>query len=440
MIHTTLRRDGFPAVSGKKVEVDFDGGHVSSIGGSLLLRQVDELTGLTAGLCRLLKDSRQKSKVGHTLLHLLRQRIYAIACGEEDLNDHDELRDDLALQTAVGKDSALGSPSTLCRLENRMDREWIALVHQVLFDDFVRSFESPPEELILDFDASDVPIHGDQELKQFHGYYDHYCYLPLYVFCGDHLLTCYLRPSRIDAAKHAGGILKILVDRIREEWSGVRIVFRGDSGFCRDRILRWCERNGVDYLVGIARNPRLERIAAPHLVAAKSAFESDGEKRTLFAESIYAAGPWETERRLIVKAEHLPKGSNPRFLVTNMPEDGELLYRKVYCARGDAENRIKEQQLDLFGTRTSASRFLVNQFRILLSGLAYTLIKSLKRLALQGTKLKNAYCRTIREKLFRIGAVITRNTRRIRIHLSSASPMTRVFANAWNQLASLKIE
>lgn len=432
--------DGFPIVSGKKVEIDFDGGHVSSMGGSLLLRKVDDYIRLTSRLKKVLVDTRQKVKVTHSLLHLLRQRIYSIACGWEDLNDHDELRHDFGLQTAVGKSEDLASSSTLCRLENSIEKDWIYAIHKTLFQTFIESFDAPPEELILDFDASDIPIHGDQELKQFHGYYDHYCYLPLYVFCDDHLLACHLRPSRIDGAKHTGAILKLLVSGIRKVWPQTRIILRGDSGFCRDFVLKWCERNDVDYVVGMRRNKRLERLAAPYLQQAGDQFEEQQEKQVIFSETLYGAKAWKRNRRCIIKAEHLPKGSNPRFLITNMTDDAEDLYRRVYCARGDAENRIKEQQLDLFGTRTSASHFLVNQFRILLSGLAYTLIKALKRLALTNTELRKACCSTIRDKLFRIGAVITRNTRRIRIHLSSAFPMKGTFSNAWNTITALKTE
>lgn len=440
MLESTVCLDGFPSVSGKKVEIDFNGGHVSSLGGSVLLRQIDDKIGLTSNLRRSLVDKRQRRKISHPLLSLLRQRIYGIACGWEDLNDHDELRHDYGLQTAVGRTEELASSATLCRLENAVDREWIYAAHEALFQTFVSSYEEAPKELILDFDASDIPIHGDQELKQFHGYYDNYCYLPLYVFCGDHLLACYLRPSRIDGAKHSGAILKLLVNHIRKEWPQTKIIFRGDGGFCREFILKWCERNNVDYIVGIARNKRLEQFTIPYMSVAREQFDKYGEKQVIFSEMMYAAKTWKRERRCIIKAEYSDKGSNPRFLLTSLEGDPEELYRKIYCSRGDAENRIKEQQLDLFGIRTSATHFIVNQFRILLSGLAYTLIKALKRLALDGTKLGNAYCATIREKLFNIGAVITRNTRRVRIHLSSASPMQETFIRVWKRLSRLQVE
>lgn len=427
--------DGFPRVSNRKVKIDFSGGNITSYGGLQLLSKADRNIGFTRSISSKLSDSRQQAKVTHKLLPTLRQRIYAIACGCEDINDHDELRHDLSMQSAVNRVEKLASSSTVWRLEDNATKEWIVKIHEVLVNTFMNSYDEEPEEIILDFDASDIPIHGNQELKQFHGYYDHYCYLPLYVFCGEHLLVSYLRPCRIDGAKHSGAILKLLVNRIRKEWKNTRIVFRGDGGFCRGFILKWCERNKVDYVVGMPKNAVTKRLAEPYLQISREHYLETGESHVIFRENQYGAKSWKgKKRRLIIKAEYLPKGENPRFLITNMDTPGEELYRRIYCARGDAENRIKEQQLDLFGTRTSSKRYLVNQLRILLSGCAYTLLKALRRIALKGTKLQNAMCGTIREKLLKIGAVVTRNTRTIKFSLSSSYPLKDLFINAAQKL------
>lgn len=425
----------FPAVQRRKVEVDFAGGEITSDAGALLLRLVDERLGLTARLARALPDVRRRKSCTHRLRDILRQRIYGIAAGYEDGNDHLQLRHDPALQTAVGTTRALSSPSTLCRLENAADAQAAWRMHGVLVDGFIGSFRSPPSELILDFDATDIGVHGDQEGRAFNAFYDHHCFLPLYVFCGEQLLVGYLRPSRIDAAKHAWGILALLVGRLRAAWPGVRLIFRGDSGFCRHRMLDWCDRHDVGYIVGVARNPVLERLAAPELAIAKARFEDTGQRQTRFSEDTYAAKTWKRSRRLIIKAEHLAKGANPRFLVTNLPGDPEELYRRTYCPRGDMENRIKEQQLDLFADRTSCHRWWANQYRLLLAGFAYVLLQRLRAGALAGGELARASCGSIRLKLLKIGAVVVRNTRRIRLHLSSSYPYAAVFRQVARRLA-----
>jgi hypothetical protein len=286
----------------------------------------------------------------------------------------------------------------------------------------------------LDFDATDDAVHGQQEGRFFHGYYDHYCFLPLYVFCGKQLLVSYLRPSKIDGAKHAWAILALLVKRLRQTWPKTRILFRADSGFCRWKMLRWCERHGVDYLVGIARNDRLAAQAEGFIDKAEQHFQQTGRKQRRFHEMYYAAGTWDKRRRIIVKAEHTAQGSNPRYLVTNLKAQPKYLYDQVYCARGEAENRIKEQQLDLFADRTSCHAWWPNQFRLLLSSLAYTLLEALRRLGLADTELAHAYVGTIRLKLLKIGAVIIRNTRRIRFLLSSAYPYQDLFAQVTAKL------
>jgi hypothetical protein len=417
----------FPVCKRRVVEANFKGGDITTDGGVLLLRQVDRLLGLSESIAGVLEDSRRKASVDHNDLGLLRQRLYALALGYEDLNDHDQLRHDLAIQTAVDRDRVLASSSTLCRWENRADRATAWHMHEVLVDQFIASFKRVPKKLILDFDATDDAIHGRQEGAQFHGYYDHYCFLPLYVFCKDQLLVSYLRQSQIDGAKHAWAILSLLVKRFRQVWPKVKIIFRGDSGFCRWRMLSWCERHAVGYIVGIAKNNRLNALTAQLQRDALDCYTALGIKVRWFSEIQYAAGSWDHKRRIIAKIEHTDKGSNPRYVVTNLEGKPQALYDKLYCARGDMENRIKESQLDMFAGRTSCHRWWPNQFRLLLSSLAYVLVESLRRLALQKTELARAYVGTVRLKLLKIGAVIMRNTRRVRFLLASGHPYQRLF-------------
>ena len=427
MTDCSSERFSFPACRGRLVEAGFDGGWVTGNGGAPLLGQADRRLGLTAAVARRLGDPRQRGKLRHSVTDMLRQRVFGIALGYEDLNDHAELRHDLGLQTAAGRDRALASAPTLCRFENRAERGWAWAVHEVLVESFIASFARPPEEIVLDIDATDDAVHGRQEGRFFHGYYDRYCFLPLYVFCGDHLLVAWLRPAALDPAKHSLGILKLLVSRLRRAWPGVRIVVRADSGFCRRRLMRWCERHGVGYILGLARNARLAALAGPEMALAEAGFAATGVKQRRFAELSYAARSWDRERRVIARLEHGPKGANPRFTVTNLTGDGRALYEDLYCARGEMENRIKEQQLQLFADRTSCHRWWPNQFRLLLASLAYTLLNAIRRLGLAGTDMARAQCATIRLKLLKIGAVITRNTRRVRFHLSSACPEQDLF-------------
>src|SRR5208282_3261585 len=374
-----------------------------------------------------LPDPRAPERIEHPLLSLVRQRIYGLAQGYEDLNDHDTLRHDLVWQTAVERDQVLASSPTLCRLENRADRPVAWAVHQVIVDQFIASFGQAPTELILDFDATDDRVHGQQEGRFFHGYYGDYCFLPLYVFCGEQLLVSYLRPANIDPARHAWAVLKLLVARLRRAWPKVKIIFRGDSGFCRWRMLRWCEGHEVGYLLGLAKNARVLGLAQRFREQAQSDFQSQQQKQRLFGEVKYAADTWDKERRVLVKAEHTDKGSNPRFVVTNLAGDAQKLYDEVYCARGEMENRIKEQQLGLFADRTSCHGWWANQFRLLLSSCAYVLMERLRTLALAGTELARAQVSTIRLKLLKIGAVVLRNTRKVRLLLSSSYPYQAIF-------------
>lgn len=432
----TAERLSFPSISRRKIQADFRGGDVSSDGGVLLLRQMDRRLKLTAQLAQRLPDVRDPNACEHTMVDLLRQRIYGIALGYEDGNDHLRLRQDVALQTAVERVDTLASPSTLCRWENRADRTTARLVHELLVEQFIASHKRAPKELILDFDATDDVVHGKQEGRFFHGYYDQYCFLPLYVFCGTQLLVSYLRPSNVDPARHAWAVLKLLVQRLRRAWPRTKIVLRGDSGFCRWRMMRWCDRHGVFYVLGLAQNSRLNTLAEKHLERAERQHGKTGQAQRFFKEFRYAAQTWDRKRRVILRAEHTDKGSNPRYIVTNMDEEPGHLYDKVYCARGEMENRIKEQQLDLFSDRTSCSKWWANQFRLLLSSLAYVLVESIRRVALTNTELARATCGTIRLKLLKIGAVLLRNTRRIRLHLSSAYPHRDLFHNVCRRLST----
>ena len=328
MTNCTSLNVEFPACRKRHVTADFCGGHITSNGGVVLLRQADRLLGLTASVARRLHDGRQRGKVEHDCIALLRQRVYALALGYEDVNDHAALRHDLALQTAAGRDRALASPSTLSRFDNAAGRDWAWSVHEVMVETFIASFDTPPEDLTLDFDATDDAVHGRQEGRFFHGYYDHYCFLPLYVFCGERLLVSYLRPSRIDGAKHAWAILGLLVKKLRQAWPEVGIVLRGDSGFCRHKMLDWCDSHGVGYIVGLAKNKRLNRFAAPWMDRAAAGFAASGDKQRLFGAFAYAAGTWKRTRRVIARIEHSAKGANPRYIVTNLEGEAKSSTRR----------------------------------------------------------------------------------------------------------------
>jgi hypothetical protein len=321
-----------------------------------------------------------------------------------------------------------------------VDREALARIAEVLVEAFISSHATAPDELILDFDPTDDPVHGNQEKRFFHGYYDHYCFLPLYVFCGDQLLVAYLRPSNIDPALHSRAILKLLVERLRRQWPSVKIVFRGDSGLCRWRLMRWCDKHNVGYIVGMIRNSILEKLARPWMDASAEQFAQTGQKQRLFGEFSYAAGTWDKERRVIVKAEYLQQGANTRFIVTNLAGQPQQLYDEVYCQRGEAENRIKEQQLGLFADRTSCHDFVANQFRVLLSAAAYVLVDTLRREGLVGTELANAQVGTIRLKLLKIGARVVSSVRRIVFHLAGGYPLKELFARILVRLSGLSLK
>jgi len=428
----------FSSLGSRQVVADFLGGRLTSDSGALLLREVGQATGLFEALDAAIPDPRDPCRITHDQRSMIAQRVTAIALGYEDLNDHTTLRVDPALQVAAGVapdgDTPLASPSTLCRLENRVDRRALIRIAAALVDQCIASHATPPEHLILDFDATDDPVHGRQEGRSFHGYYDNYCFLPLYVFCGDELLTAYLRPSKIDASKHSRALLKLLVRRLRQAWPGVRITIRADSGFCRWRLMRWCDSHGIGYVLGLARNPALQRLAADWIGQAERRFKQSAQPQRVFGSFAYAASSWDRPRRVIVKGEHTAQGPNPRFVVVNVPGDPRELYEEVYCQRGEMENRIKEQQLDLFADRTSCHDFLANQFRLLLSSAAYVLFQALRRTVLRGTDLERAQVGTIRLKLLKVAARVVVSARRVVFHLASSYPYVERFTAVFHRV------
>ena len=432
----------FSSLPKKNLVADFKGGDLTTDGGLPLLREVDQSIGLVDAFDAAITDPRRPWLIEHDQRTLLAQRIFALAAGYEDLNDHHTLRNDTLLQALTDRrlkagqkeQDPLSSPPTLCRLENRVTHGDLVRMAEALVEQFIASHQTPPKELVLDFDATDDTVHGNQEGRFFHGYYDHYCFLPLYITCGQQLLAAYLRPSNIDGAKHSRAILKLLVRRFREVWPNVRIIFRGDSGFCRRRMMRWCDLNGVYYIIGLAKNAVLKRMAQPWTIPAEINHKRTGDKQRLFGTFGYGAKTWDRTRRVIVKAEHSDLGDNPRFVVTNLPGDEQQLYDDVYCQRGDMENRVKEQQLGLFADRTSCHYFLANQFRVLLAAGAYVLLETLRRRGLAGTELATAQATTIRLKLLKIGGRIIRSVRRIAIHLAGGYPLQTLFQTILHNL------
>jgi hypothetical protein len=431
MTDCNTRAVEFSSLGRRAIVADFAGGTLTSDAGALLLREADRQLGLTEALDWVIPDPRNPALVTHQQLTMLRQRIFGIAMGYEDGNDHQDLRKDPLMQIlterGVDQDQPLASPPTLCRLENRLDRKTLVAMSRVIVESFIRRHKTPPKELVLDFDATDDAVHGNQVGRFFHGYYDHYCFLPLYVFAGDDLLVAYLRPANQDGATHAWAILSLLVKRFRQVWPQVKIIFRGDSGFCRWKLLRWCERHQVGYIVGLARNQRLEAMARGWMQQAESQFKLTGTKQRLFNDLSYAAGSWDKPRRVISKAEYLEGGPNHRFVVTNQSGDGQKLYDELYCQRGECENRIKEQQLHLYADRTSCHDFEANQFRVLLSAAAYVLMNHIRREGLKGTQFQEAQVDTIRLKLLKIGGRVVSSVRRVVLHLAGGYPLKELF-------------
>jgi hypothetical protein len=435
----------------RRVTADFEGGAHSSDGGLLLLREVAEKLRLLPRLGRCFRDGRAPERRRHTVEEMLGQRIFALAAGYEDLNDHDELRRDPLLAAAAGRrdpDEALASKSTLCRLEagaaegegeDRYKRVGYdaAAIDALLVELFLESYAEPPAEIVLDLDVTDTPLHGKQEGRFFHGYYGCYCYLPLYIFAGERLLGVRLRTADQDASAGALEEVERLVAAIRAHWPTTRIIVRGDAGFCRERLLGWCEQHGVDYVIGLARNDRLRARIGEAMAAAQQEQQQTGRPARAFAELRYRTlQSWSRSRRVVAKAEQLADKENPRYVVTSL-EAAEWgpreLYERLYCARGEMENRIKEQ-LSLFADRVSAATLRANQLRLYLSALAYVLLESLRRLGLQGTELARAQATTIRLRLVKIGARLRLSARRLVVSMPTSYPYQAVFRQAWSAL------
>ncbi len=447
----------------RQVAVNFEGGTLSSDGGLVLLAETERQRRIIERFAECFIDHRDAAALEHSVADLVAQRVYGLALGYEDVNDHDELRLDPLLATVVGKADPTGSgrrcerdrgkvlagKSTLNRWEGGVGTDPArdtykrigldeAAVKGLFVELFLEAFDEAPDEVVLDLDATDDPLHGKQEGRFFHGYYRCYCYLPLYIFCGEHLLCATLRRSKFGAAAGALDEVERIVAQIRQQWPQTRIVLRADSGFANDELMRWCEANEADYVFGLARNARLERAIEQELDEAKERAESSGTACRIFKDFTHRTlKSWSRTRRVVAKAEHLPAGRNPRFVVTSLSKErivASELYEDLYCARGDMENRIKEQQLALFADRTSAHLMAVNQLRLWFSSVAYMLMEELRRLGLAGTALARAQCDTMRLKLLKIGARIRVTSRRVWVMLSSAYPHKAVFLQAFQQL------
>jgi hypothetical protein len=440
----------FEGFDGHKVVAGFDGGAITSDAGALLLRHVDRAIGLFARVAACFIDRRDPDLTVHSVRTLIGQRIAAIALGYEDVDDHDTLRRDPVLSllseslTPKREDCAvLAGKSTLNRLEHgrvgeptryhKISYDKVAL--EALFVDlFLEAHDKAPTEIVLDLDATDDPLHGHQEGRFFHGYYNCYCYLPLYIFCGRHLLAAKLRRSNIDASKGAVEEVERIVRQIRKSWPRVRIILRADSGFAREGLMAWCEENRVDYVFGLARNERLENKIAPALKEACLASRASGQAARVFRDFMWSTkDSWSRRRRVVAKAEWTTQGANPRFIVTSLKPErwaAGALYEDLYCARGDMENRIKECQLDLYADRTSAHTMHANQLRLWFASFAYVLICALRRLGLANTRLAEATCGSIRLKLLKIGAQVRVSVRRIKVAMASACPYADEFALA----------
>jgi len=447
----------FHSLGRREIIGKFDGGTITSDAGGLLLRETEKRTGIISGFAKCFEDLRNPDLIEHTVAELIAQRIYGLALGYEDLNDHDDLRRDPVLAVLAEKEDPEGSQrkrprdrgkagagkSTLNRLEltpadsSAAELRYKKIIMQpetidrLLVDVFLQAHAGAPEQIVLDVDATDDPLHGNQEGRFFHGYYKNYCYLPLYIFCGEFVLCARLRPSNIDASEGTVEELERIVGQIRQVWPEVKIVVRGDSGFCRDSIMTWCEAHEVDFVFGLAKNERLKAIIAEELKQAQALYEAAKLAARVFKDFRYETrDSWTRQRRVVAKAEHLDKGANPRFVVTSIGMEqleAQALYEQLYCGRGDMENRIKEQQLWLFADRTSAGKMRANQLRLYFSSVAYMLMQALRRLGLQGTQMAAAQCNTIRLKLLKVGAQVRVTVRKIWISLAGGYPNTELF-------------
>jgi len=434
------------ATKTKPIVVDFNGGKLTSDAGVLLLQQVDQAIRLVERINQIIHDPRHPLLAVHQQQHMILQRIFAIALGYEDVNDQTNLRVDPALLAAIknsiDETKPLASASTISRLENRITDKELADLSKLFVELFIESHDTPPEQIIIDVDATDDTIHGNQEKRFFNGFYDNYCFLPLYFFCGDQLLWAHLRPSNRGGAHGTIAIFNYLVTRIKEAWPNVEIVLRGDAGFYSPKLLDYCDRHGYKYILGFSSNSVLKKLSANAALAAQAFFVDGGSQKSfrLFDEYEYQAGTWDYARNIIVKAERLPDGNNrcgkdnTRSIVTNMLGTPQYLYEDVYCARGEMENRIKEQQLMLFADRTSCHDFHANRFRLFLSSCAYVLMETIRRTALCGTAMAKAQCDTIRLKLFKVAAVVKESARRILFSLPNCFPAQGLWQYVWDRL------
>ncbi len=449
--HCTTKQLTFQAIEGRAVVAAFDGGQISSDGGSLLLRQIEHGRGYLREFARCFRDDRNQRFVQHSVERMLAQRIYGLCLGYEDLVDHEELRDDpiMGLLCEKAADGPLAGKSTLNRLETAKEPQKEPTRYKKVVADmeklseyfiatFVRTSTRRPKRLILDFDATDDPLHGRQEGRFFHGYYDCYCYLPLYVFCDDELLWAQLRRSDIDASAGAVEVLTTIVRYLREKWPGVPILVRADSGFCREELMSWCEEHRVDYLFGLAKNARLLKRIRPVMKKVRRGWVRTRRATRRYTEWQYRTlNSWSRSRRVIAKAEYLDKGENPRFVVSSLARSRYApreVYEQLYCLRGEMENRIKEQQLYLFADRTSAATMRANQLRLWFSSLAYVFLNELRRVGLRATEFAKATCQTIRLKVLKVGALVRRSVRRFSVGLAGGYPYQQIFATAVTNL------
>jgi len=446
---------GFAPVEGREVVAGFDGGAITSDAGGLLLGATDRAIGLVDRLARCFHDVRRREWIEHEVATLVRQRVFGIALGYEDLNDHDELRHDPLMAVLAGKLAArrkecapVAGKSTLNRLElsrleptryHKISHNPIA-IKRLLVELFLEAHERAPSEIILDLDATDDPVHGDQEGRFFHGYYDCYCYLPLYIFCGRDLLAAKLRPASMDAATGAVEEVARIVGHIRRCWPKVRILLRADSGFARDELMAWCEANGVHFLFGLAQNDRLNIEIASELARAEARSHRTGKPARYFKDFKWETRrSWSRRRRVVAKAEFTNGEANPRFVVTSLTRaecKAKFLYEKLYCARGEMENRIKECQIDLYADRTSTATIRANQLRLWFASMAYVLLCATRRIGLHDTKFADATCGTIRLKFLKIGALVRISVRRIKIAMASGCPVARAWGCAVVRLAA----
>ena len=432
----TKEKFQFSKSKNKEVEGIFAGGNVTQDAGLLIAKEIDKNLGLTKFIADKVEDRRNKNYITHDIEDMLKQRVYGLIGGYEDLNDHILIRKDTHFKTLVGHDKELASSATLSRFENSMTKKDISNLFLGMIESFVSRIEEEPDKIVLDFDPTDCTIYGKQEERSYHGYYKDYCFLPLHVFSGDELVTTLLRPSNIDGAKYAGAILKIIVSKIRERWPRIKIIFRGDCAFARKHILHWCENNEVEYIVGISGNNALQgkvKDNEEELIAKQKELGCEQKEYTSFK---YQAGSWKKERRIIAKIEASKHGLNRRFLVTNNAyNSAKEAYENQYCPRGDMENKIKQLKLDLKADRLSCHSFLANQFRNYLAGLAYIIVNTVRKKLLQGTESANAYCRSITLKLFKLGAVIIEKKTKITYLFSSNFPFKELFVGAMKKFA-----